>query len=885
MTRRLWLVYTLGGLVAGAIALTLVLTSDHETQPLLTSVLGLLLGWAFIGSGAIAALRRPDNRTGLLLALVGFTWFLGALGESNDPAVFTLGVTVESLAIAVFIHLLLAYPSGRLATRLERVIVVSAYVIVLAAPTLVHVVQEGESPPCDKCPANELFVSDQPLLKDLVTVFMDVAAVVVLLLAIVVLVRRWRSASAAYRRSLRAVLLSGALALVFFGLALAAEPVSHTVGVAFEIVAGLCVLAVPFLFLAGLLRGRFAAGAVGRLVTELGRTPDSGALRDAFRTALHDPTLQLAYWLPEAEAYVDAEGRFFEPPQGRSTTVVSDEEGPIAALVHDPSLDAEPELVESVVAATRLAILNERFQAELRARVLQLERQRDFTRLVTDSTPALFCVVDPDGRISRFNRSLEVLSGHLDDDSVRGRLFWEVFSSPERAEVDRAALAAAAAGLETERRQSPLPSPQGTRLVEWVDVRIPDEHGQLAFLLEAGIDVTERERNLRDLRRLADEQAALRRVAEVVASGPSEDELMASVTEEAALLLGAQAAHTVRFDEGDMITGMGSWSAPGSQAVPAGPPRPLDSHTVVWAVRETGATARLDDYSQIPGELAATLRAIGIKSSIGAPITVDGRLWGALAASRTTDEPFDAGAEERLGRFAALAAQAIENAHARDEITALAAEQAALRRVATVVASEPSEPELMAVVTEEAGRLLGAQTANMIRYEAGDQFTVRGSWNDPTGRPAEPAPIMKLDGQTITSVVKREGKPVRLDTYEDLPGELSEWLRSLGIQSSVAAPITVVGRLWGAMIASKMNEEPFPPGAEERLGRFADLAAQAIVNAQARDEITSLAAEQAALRRVATLVAQRASRGGAVHCRLGGGCGHLRRRVRERLPA
>ncbi len=386
-------------------------------------------------------------------------------------------------------------------------------------------------------------------------------------------------------------------------------------------------------------------------------------------------------------------------------------------------------------------------------------------------------------------------------------------------------------------------------------MQIPDEHGQLAFLLEAGIDVTEREHNLQALRRLADEQAALRRVAEVVASGPSEEELMASVTEEAALLLGAQAAHTVRFEEDDLITGVGNWSAPGAQAIPAGPPRPLDSHTVVWSVRETGSTARLDDYSQIPGELAAVLREIGIRSSIGAPITVNGRLWGALAASRTTDEPFDPGSEERLGRFAALAAQAIENARARDEITALAAEQTALRRVATVVASGPSEPELMAVVTEEAGRLLGAQTANMIRYEAGDQFTVRGSWNDPTGRPAEPAPIMKLDGQTITSVVKREGKPVRLDTYEDLPGELSAWLRSLGIQSSVAAPIRVAGGLWGAMIASKMSDEPFPIGAEERLGRFADLAAQAIANAQARDEITALAAEQAALRRVATLVA------------------------------
>ncbi len=213
MTRRIWLVYAIGGLAAGGLALALVLTSEHETQPLLTSVLGLLVGWAFIGSGAVATVRRPENRTGLLLALVGFTFFLGALGESNDPVIFTLGVTLESLAIAVFIHLLLAYPGGRLATRLDRVIVVSAYVLVIAAPVLAHLVQEGESPPCRKCPGNELFISDQPGLKDVFTVVTDVSAVVVLLLAVLVLVRRWRSASAAYRRSLRPVLSAGALAL------------------------------------------------------------------------------------------------------------------------------------------------------------------------------------------------------------------------------------------------------------------------------------------------------------------------------------------------------------------------------------------------------------------------------------------------------------------------------------------------------------------------------------------------------------------------------------------------------------------------------------------------------------------------------------------------
>jgi PAS domain S-box-containing protein len=840
MTRRRWLVYALGGLVAGGLALTLVLTSDHETRPVVTLAFGLLLGWSFILAGSLAALRRPENRTGLLLALVGYTWFVGAVSEANDSLLFTVGQWLQPVVIAAFVHLVIAYPRGRLGSRLERSVVLAAYALAFTGALPLLFFREEPSGFCATCPDNAFFVAEHPRLWDVANVAVDVAAGALLALTMLILVRRWRGASAAYRRSLRAVLAAAALAVGGFALAFAVDPISSDTAEVMSLVASIGVLGVPFAFLVGLLRGRFAAGAVGRLVTQLGRTPEPWALRDAFRAVLHDPTLQLAYWLPEAEAYVDAEGRFFDPPEGRSTTVVEDEEGPIATLVHDPSLDEEDGLVESAVAAARLAILNERYQAELRARVNELEQERDFTRLVVDSTPALFCVVDPDGRVVRFNRSLETLSGYDDDERTRGRLFWEVFSTPERAEEDRTALAGAAAGLKTERRQSLLPTPQGARLVEWLDVRIPDEHGQLRFLLEAGIDVTERERNLAGLRSLAEEQAALRRVAEVVARVPSVDELMDCVTEEAALLLGADAAHMVRYEEHELMTGMGSWSAPSARAIPSGEVRPIDSHTVVWKVRETGRSARLEGYDTLPGSLAARLRSMGIRSSIGAPITVGGRLWGALTASRTGEEPFEPGTEERLERFAALAGQAIANAQARDEITSLAAEQAALRRVATLVAGSSPEEALFAAVSQEVGRLFNGQTANIVRHE-GVTIRILGGWTSEESRLVPEGAVYPATADSSVIRAINTAQPTRVDSIDDLrDGGGKEVWRKAGLHAAIAAPILVEGRVWGGLCVFKTHpEELFQPGAEIRLGDFAALVAQAVANAEAQAQLTA----------------------------------------------
>src|SRR5438046_2307026 len=128
-TRSLFLLALLG-LAAGAGALVLVLTSDHETNRVGAATIGLLAGWSFVGTGLVAWWRRPENAFGRLMLATGFTWFIGALTEANEPIVFTIGAAFGSLAFAFFIHALLAFPSGRLGSRADRGLVALAWVVV-----------------------------------------------------------------------------------------------------------------------------------------------------------------------------------------------------------------------------------------------------------------------------------------------------------------------------------------------------------------------------------------------------------------------------------------------------------------------------------------------------------------------------------------------------------------------------------------------------------------------------------------------------------------------------------------------------------------------------------------------------------------------------------
>jgi PAS domain S-box-containing protein len=180
-----------------------------------------------------------------------------------------------------------------------------------------------------------------------------------------------------------------------------------------------------------------------------------------------------------------------------------------------------------------------------------------------------------------------------------------------------------------------------------------------------------------------------------------------------------------------------------------------------------------------------------------------------------------------------------ERKRAEKALRRLADEQAALRRVATVVAAETEPARVFDVVTEEVGRVLGAQTSNMVRYDGKGAAAVVGGWNAEGVRSVPVGDWVKLDGDTVAARVWRTKAPARVDSYDGMEGTLAESLRSLGFRAAVAAPVWLGGRLWGAVIVSSVNPEPFPRGAEQRLADFAELATQALANAQAREELAA----------------------------------------------
>jgi len=187
----------------------------------------------------------------------------------------------------------------------------------------------------------------------------------------------------------------------------------------------------------------------------------------------------------------------------------------------------------------------------------------------------------------------------------------------------------------------------------------------------------------------------------------------------------------------------------------------------------------------------------------------------------------------------------------------LADEQAALRRIATLVAAEPTPATLFERVNEEVARLLDVPSATLVRYSADDHATVVATYTERGTSGVTVGADVPLDGDTVVALVHRSGRAERVDSYEGEPGALAERLRALGFRSSVAAPISVGGRLWGALAASTRQPEGLPANTERRLCDFAELVAQALANADARDE---LAASRARLVEVGDAERQRLER-------------------------
>ncbi len=363
------------------------------------------------------------------------------------------------------------------------------------------------------------------------------------------------------------------------------------------------------------------------------------------------------------------------------------------------------------------------------------------------------------------------------------------------------------------------------------------------------------ERAEKHVRELITEQAALRQVATLVARESTPDQLFAAVAEQVARVFDVPHVRLVRYEpEGSVV--VAGFSEGVREPFPIGSRWPLDSPGVIATVRQTGRPARVEDYAHMTGEIAAVVRGAGMRSTVASPIMVERRLWGAMVVLSPRHEPFPEDTESRLTDFTELVASAIANAESRVALGRLAEEQAALRRVAVLVAQQPSPSEVFTAVTQAVGLLLDADLAVLHVFAGDGKATAIASWSG-DGPILPIGTRFPLDGDNLTARIFASGAPARLYSDDEAWKRAeTDSARSLGMRSAVGAPILVEGKLWGALLAATRGVEPWAENAETRIAAFTELAATAIANAESREALAELADEQAAPRRVATLVAQ-----------------------------
>ncbi|HEX6448515.1 MAG TPA: GAF domain-containing protein [Trebonia sp.] len=340
------------------------------------------------------------------------------------------------------------------------------------------------------------------------------------------------------------------------------------------------------------------------------------------------------------------------------------------------------------------------------------------------------------------------------------------------------------------------------------------------------------------VRLIAEEQAALRRVAVRVAQGESPEEMFAAVAAEAGQVLHAEQAYIDRYDPDGTVSVVAAWTSGAAALIPVGTRFSTGGRNLTTLILQTGQPTRIDDYyADSSGAIGTRMRESGIRATVGAPVSVAGRLWGVIGVA-STREPLPAGTEARLTAFTELAATAIANAQARTELRSFAEEQAALRRVATLVARAAPPEQVFAAVTEEAGRLLATDVAILGRYAPDGTEAVSGAWASTGAPPFAVGTRVPLGGRNVSSLVFETGRPARVDDLTGTSGPIGGVAREAGIRASVGVPVSVAGELWGVMIVATRSG-PLPAGTEARLTGFTELAATAVANAEAQAEVTA----------------------------------------------
>jgi PAS domain S-box-containing protein len=480
-----------------------------------------------------------------------------------------------------------------------------------------------------------------------------------------------------------------------------------------------------------------------------------------------------------------------------------------------------------------------------RAIALRRRAQHDVERIFELSLD-LLAVIGFDGYYRRVNPAFERTLGYTRQELL-SRPYAD-FLHPDDLEAARDVFAEIVRGREVTQFENRFICADGSaRWLQWSARTVPEQ----GVIYGIARDVTDRRRvdaELREAQRTAeargaalrvrvDEQAALRRVATLVARGVSSNAILDAVAAEVTGLLETDATTLVRYEPGDAAALLAVHGELGPR-VPVGTRLPLNGESVVASVRRTGRPARLDRIDDSVGLMASRARETGIRSAVGAPISLEGRLWGGVFAAWAEREPPLPDVEGRMAEFTELVATAIANAESRAELRVHAEEQAALRRVATLVAHGVPPAAIFSAVAEEIAVIAPTDSVQIFRYESDGTAVAVATWSNLPER-LEVGTRYAPGGENLPTIVLRTGRAARIDDASRTTGTPVPNIRRLGLRSAVGSPIVVEGRLWGVVVAATAQAQPIPPDTEQRVGGFTELVATAIANADSRAQLAA----------------------------------------------
>ena len=491
----------IAALVAGLVLSAVIAVGEsrthvhHNTAAYL--ILGLLVGWSFMIAGQVAWLRRPTNLIGPLMCATALSWLSNGLTDWPTDAVFTVGELFASLWLGLLVHTILAYPSGRLRTLDARIVTVLVYLDTWVLSLLVLPFTEPRLDGADRHSAHNLLLvahhHDLVRAADAVSLLVGVCLIVAML---VILARRWQAAGVATREVLAPVYLTGAVCMFVIGaVAIYSGFVEQTGDIPFYVFS-LSLAAIPQGFLYGLLRTQIGrSGAVRGLIAEIEASDEPQRLRAALRRALGDPTLELVYWLPEDDTYVDIDGDLVARPddgEGRAVTTIERRDRRVLQMAHDASLLDDPALLGAATAAASLALRNQTLAGELRSQLREVAASEQRLSDLLEGVRLIAVSLDTAGLITYANPFLCELTGWSREE-LMGRDWLEVFNGTEVQFLERMANDDVLAYEENWIRT------RGGDILDiaWNNTVIRDRDGRIIGATSIGEDITIRRRNER----------------------------------------------------------------------------------------------------------------------------------------------------------------------------------------------------------------------------------------------------------------------------------------------------------------------------------------------------------------------------------------------------